>query len=326
MEKKDIICVRLTCLDFSKAFDKVHHHRLINILHQARLNKGFLKWLHSFLTNRFQRISFEGLIGQLMEVSSGVPQGSVLAPYLFALFIGNLHVEAPNAHLVKFADDLTLIEYCSKSDPNPNHLLAVEEWIEENKMYLNKRKCRQMIFRRTRSMSLNPYPNIELCPDVNILGVTFSDSFSWDNHFDAVILKASRRLHTLRGLKPFVTKKQLIEVYNGFIMSVLTYASPVFCKLSASTVTKLSRLRRRAHRIICDPLCNCSAVPDPIRVHRQLLRKFLVKCNSPAHALHHLVPPKLNSGRYCAQFCSTSRRQNSFFPYACLLSNSEMSR
>ena len=322
MEARDNVCVRVTCLDFTKAFDKIQHHRLVNNLLQTNLKKGFLMWLLSFLTNRCQRVSVCGHIGPLLDVTSGVPQGSVLGPYLFSLFISALQIESEGVHLVKFADDLTLIESCTRSYPNPDNLDFVRQWSEANKMLLNRKKCQQMLLYRSSERATIPYEGIEYVSQVKVLGVTLNDRLTWNDHFERVILTASRRLYTIRALKSLVPKNRLVEVFNGFILSVLLYAAPVFCKLPASVTRQMERLRKRAHRIICDESCQCGIVPDFVKLHKLACLKFLTACELPDHPLHDFVPPRLPASRqYRLPICVTSRRLRSFFPCVCAMYN-----
>ena len=290
------------------------------------MNCGFLTWLTSYLCDRFQRIQANGVVGPLISVPSGVPQGSVLGPYLFALFIATLEVRSPNARLVKYTDDLTLIETCTVDCPNPDHVRIVEAWTDAYKMQLNHSKCHQMLINRTKQSNIKPNEAFETVPNVNVLGVTLNNNLSWDNHFERVILNASRRLYTLRALKPYISKKKLVEVYNCSILSILLYASPVFCKLPILVSCKLDRLRKRAHRIICDNECTCSILPDISTFRDKLACDFLRKCNDVKHPLHLRVPQKMKrSGKYCLPFSSTSRRLNSFFPWTCMLANGDTS-
>ena len=326
MEDEQNLSVKITCLDFSKAFDKIQHNRLLNVLIERDFNKGFVLWLSSFLANRCQRIAINNNIGPPITVVSGVPQGSVLGPYLFAIFIGTLNIESSTAKLVKYADDLTLIESCLRVNPNPTNLDAILRWNDANKMCLNQSKCYQMLIHRIKNASVAPYDNIQLSTDVNILGVTLNDRLKWDDHFDHVLLSATRRLFILRCVKPFVTKMQLLEVFKASILSILTYASPLFCNISSSIRTKLQRLIKRAHRIICDPTCSCPIIPDLDSFRHRLAMNFLKKCDLPSHPLHDRVPPRMSySGHYRLNICSTTRRLNSFFPSTCMLANDDSS-
>ena len=328
MENPDNIGVRVTCFDFAKAFDKLQHHRLINHLAQGGFNHGFLLWLLSYLKGRLQRLKVRDMPGTVIEVRSGVPQGSVLGPYLFATFIASLSIDAPNVKLIKYADDLTLVESVTSGSINNTSLSAVLQWSASNNMVLNIRKCKQMLITRAKvsSMPIPAYSNIEVTPTLRVLGITFNKQLNWIDHFEQVILSASRRLHILRSLKPLVPKVKLVEVFRAYILSVVLYASPVFGPLPSSVSHKIGILAKRAHRIICDPFCSCSIIPDISSIRDLLSTSLLFKCELLAHPLHASVPARLpRSGRFRMPMCSTSRRLNSFFPHSCMLVNRDMS-
>ena len=326
LEKKDTMAVRVTCLDMAKAFDKVHYNRLLNILNDFGFNHGFLIWLESFLKDRCNRISVDGVHGPVTWVKSGLPQGSVLGPYLFSLFMSTLTISADDACLVKYADDITLVECLQRNNPAPNNMPLVLKWVDCNKMSLNFSKCCQFFVRKTRDFVNTCYPSIDVTDSVTILGVIWKDDLSWCDHFDKVCKIASRRLHILRVMKAFIAKEKLIEVFKGIILPVLFYSTQLFGKLSMSILQKLRRVVRRAHHIIClSKICTCEFVPDVNHCREKLLCDFLFKCEKPAHPLHDLVPQRLNiTQHFCLPVSKTSRRANSFFPYACLLANARM--
>ena len=326
MEDQKTLSVRVTCLDFTKAFDRLQHHRLINHLDGMKFNHSFLRWLCSFLKNRFQRVSINESLGPLIPVYSGVPQGSVLGPYLFALFISTLKINAPNTRLVKYADDLTLIESCTTLYPDQPVLQSIERWACENNMTLNNRKCQQMVINRSKNPARFQSSDYEMKPSVNILGATLNDRLSWTNHFDRVVLAATRRLHIIRSLKPYISEKKLLEVFSGSVLSVILYASPVFAELPVAIQSKIANVCERAHRIICNRQCSCSIIPDIAVLREKLACNLLLKCEIHDHPLHSYVPSRLpKTGKFRQPFSSTSRRFNSFFPYTCALVNSKSS-
>ena len=222
MESSDNLCVRVTCLDFSKAFDRLPHRNLIECLEKQNFSHGFLLWIGSFLSNRVQRVSINDMFGPVTSVCSGVPQGSVLGPPLFALFIANLTLtHSQDVKLIKYADDLTLVEACQANKVAPFSLDVINKWAFENKMLLNHAKCQQMIVSRTKHCPDVAYANIELSKSVNILGVTLSNNLKWDIHFDKVLLSANRRLHVLRLLKSYVPKNDLLEFLRASIIAII---------------------------------------------------------------------------------------------------------
>lgn len=322
MEAPTTTCVKVTCLDFSKAFDRIPHGKLVRTLNSMGFSHGFLLWTLSYLTDRYQKVMLSGSSGPPVQVLSGVPQGSVIGPYLFALFISTLQINNTSTKVVKYADDLTLVEPCPCDDSVQSSLTIVKNWAETNQMILNASKCNQMLVCKKGKSPPIVNDNIQLTSSINILGVTLSSDLSWSSHFQISTKSASRRLHVLRVLKPLLTKEKLVEFFRASILSLVMYASPLFCQLPRTARDDLGTLRKRAHRIICDGSCQCSILPDINLMRQEVSLNFLRKCESPSHPLHLFLPPKLPySNKYSVPFCSTSRRQNSFFPSTCILAN-----
>ena len=141
-----------------------------------------------------------------------------------------------------------------------------------------------------------------------------NDKLTWNDHFQRIFLTASRRLYTIRALKSFVPKKGLAEVYNGFVMSVVMYAAPLFCKLPVSVTSQMKRLQKQAHRIICNESCPCHVIRDIGDAHKQAFfqaGKFFSSCKCSDYPLNHLVPLQLPAtSHHRIPYCSTERRLN----------------
>ena len=322
LDRTDTRAVRIVCLDFSKAFDKIHHNRLLNYLSDSGINGGCLLWLHDYLTGRRMRVRINGILGAQFDAPSGVPQGSILAPYLFAAFMGSLS-RSVDADLVIYADDVSLVEPLTTQKPSSTTFAEIEAWIEQNNFMLNYSKTKQLIIARGANQDNHAYPSIEVVKDLKILGVCWNNKLTWENHFEGIIKLCSQRLYTIRILKRVLPNHTLISVYHSLITSLLLYAAPLFSWLPCKIELQLEKFQRRAHRLICGESCSCSAFPSLAAVRKNRAVSFLTKCEAFVdHPLHHLVPRRLpRSGLLCLPPASTSRRLHSFVPHACQMAN-----
>ena len=170
LDDPNIAAVRLTCLDLTKAFDRLQHSILLNRLISGGVNAGFILWLRSYLENRTQRLKLHDSFGPITKIPSGVPQGSIIGPILFAACMGTLVISSDSA-LVIYADDITLIEPIFKQEQKSSYnLKSVQEWIKRNNMSINIKKSTQMIFYRSKNEDFS-YPNIDVCQQIKILSV-----------------------------------------------------------------------------------------------------------------------------------------------------------
>ena len=325
LDKPDVKAVRMTCLDLSKAFDRVLPNLIIKRLKSAGLNGGFVLWIRSYLTARTQRLKLNGVYSSVSIVPSGLPQGSVLGPILFASFMGSLNIDSKSV-VVLYADDVTLIEPIFKDSDLPNNLQYIENWMDMNKMSLNLRKSQQLIFKKgTCSTSAEfAYSSIGLNTEIKVLGVTWNADLDWSSHFENILKLASRRLYVIRVLKPYLSRDNLRMVYNSIILSILLYAAPLFVWLPKSLELKLELFHKRAHKIICGKYCECRYFPSILSLREKRACNFLSKCESyPCHPLHEFVPVRMpRTNKLCLPPINTCRRLHSFFPWTSVLMNS----
>ena len=323
--------VILVTFDMKKAFDSLSHASLLKSLSAVKnLPSNFIIWLENFLQSRQQKVIINGTLStNTVQVTSGVPQGSVLAPYLFASHMGSLTPASSEARMIKYADDVSLLFPYTQFD-SVQTILHIElqnmrNWCSNHGLSLNDNKTRVLIFKKPRIdyatlNTLNPVPNT----DLNILGVIFNHYLSWDSHVDLVTKSASRRIHVLRQLKriPSATRLDLLKVYESFILSVLEYNSPIFVGMSRKNSKKLESIRKRCHRVICGTLCDCEDFPS-LRARRlQKSMKTFITMQNPQHLSHDLLPCTLQyTKHFCLELTKTERRLNSFVPFCCRLYN-----
>lgn len=328
LDRKEICHVNMFCLDLSKAFDKLSHHRLINYLSSRGMNHGCLRWLYSYLCSRTMCVKIRDTLGPIVQIPSGVPQGSVLGPFLFAAFMGAVGFPGDRITCIKYADDVTLIEPLSSQQVSSVSMRDCITVFEQNGLYVNKNKCKQLHICRNSLCTANEtdtgFTNVV---SVKVLGCVFTHRFSWDMHVSHVLKTVSRRLHIIRCMKSFVSSTdELVRIYHALITSVFRYASPTFGLLPVTLLSKLERFQRRAHRLVCGQSgCECNRFPSLASRFEDAAVEFLLRAEANgSHPLNHRVPerlPRTNLLRH--PFCNSSRRLNSFVPWTCRLINSQ---
>ena len=257
---KESGAVRVLAVDFSKAFDKLPTNSILSSLISFGVPREAVIFILSFLTNRFQRVSSEECSSNWSKVTSGVPQGSVLGPILFALVVDSLSPVCSNSFCLKYADDVTFLHFVrdDSDDVLQCEWNNLEMWSNEVGLFLNFDKCCVMNCVTKRSLSLKPLVTANLneintVSSVRLLGVTFSSDLSWNDHFSSVITRCYKRFFILRNLKrakcsPFLLHK----CYIAFIRSIMLYAMPCFCNAPKYLFDRLLRVERRASRYFAD--------------------------------------------------------------------------
>ena len=336
LDERRTAAVRMMCMDISKAFDRLHFNRLLNFLNVNGLDHGFLWWLKSYLSGRSFAVRIGGNNGSWVHVPSGVPQGSVLGPFLFAAYMSSIDFCSDSVRCVKYADDLTIVERIECASQQllcNNHSKCVQQSLSSNSIIetftsaglsLNLSKCKEIIIQRSslpeNIVSTSVFNRV--CA-FRILGVTFCDSLSWKPQICDTVKRASQRLYIIRTLRDVLSTAELITVYHAIVTSMLLYASPAYGNLPRLLQEKLERFQRRAHRIICGRDCDCDRFRPISRLLKERGLHFLECCErEKSHPLHHMVPKRLEkSGHLLLCHSSTTRRLHSFFPWFCACAN-----
>ena len=217
----------LLLLDFSKAFDTVPHNRLLHKLDHYGFRASTHLWIKHFLTNRTQEVLVEGC--KPGQVSSGVPQGTVLGPLLFLLYINDMptHI-SPGTSLKLFADNAMLYRKINKHTDQDNlqhELDRLIDWAQSWQMTFNPSKCEIMHITRSESPIDNPYTihneTLRAVPVATHLGIDISNNFSWNPHINKIVNKAnSKPLQKRANGIPLITieyhsvKFSTIEPFN----------------------------------------------------------------------------------------------------------------
>ena len=166
------------------------HRILVSKLRDVDINPYILNWLISFISNRKQRVVVDNIITEYIDITRGVPQGTVLAPILFSLMINDIKPASPSSLLVKSADDITVSIPVRAEDSiiAESEVSSIMEWTEKNQMTLDLKKNMEMLLKNG-SLKVPPAPLaiVKRRTKLELLGVTIEDDpVNWDSHIDHV--------------------------------------------------------------------------------------------------------------------------------------------
>lgn len=243
-------------LDFSKAFDKVPHQRLLNKLHTAGIDQKTQTWIKSFLSGRTQEVVVGGEKSVSGRVTSGVPQGSVLGPTLFLVYINDLP-DSIKSNVCLFADDTLLYKHIHTEEDCKalnNDLARLQEWEEKWLMEFNATKCQAMSITNKRKPIAYDYhlheQTLEKVESAKYLGIEISNNLKWNKHISQIASKANKTSAFInRNLKGCPTKTQ-IHCFKTLVRPTLEYASVVWDPHYQKDIDALEMTQKRAARRI----------------------------------------------------------------------------
>jgi len=243
-------------LDFAKAFDKVPHQRLLDKLKGHGINGKVFNWIESWLTNRRQRVCVRGKFSDWIPVPSGVPQGSVLGPVLFLIFINDLE-QGLGSQAVKFADDTKVFSQISTvrdCEILQQDLVLLQKWSQDWQMQFNIEKCKVIhIGRHNPGFKYTMMNNqLKVVNEEKDLGVFISDDLKPSAHCIYCYTKANQMLGLIK--RTFSTKHPsiLLRLYKSLVRPHLEYCSSAWSPWYAKDKELLERIQHRFTRFFKD--------------------------------------------------------------------------
>ena len=246
-------------LDFSKAFDTLDHDILFFKLNHYGIRGIALDWIKSYMLNRKQFVSYNDNPSDIQSISCGVPQGSILGPLLFLIYVNDLPNVSDMLLTVMFADDTSMFvngENLSTLETQLNsELKHVSTWLQVNELSLNVDKSCFIVFKTVKKSDLE----VNICindkclsrvSQVKFLGTIIDDKLTWKPHIDYISKKLSKAIAIMYRLKAYVTQETLCSLYYSLVYPYLTYCNVVWGNTFKTHLKPLIALQRKAVRCL----------------------------------------------------------------------------
>ena len=247
-------------VDLQKAFDTVNHNILLAKLNYHGIRGSTLKWFSSYLSHRSQFVSINDTISITRFITCGVPQGSILGPLLFLIYINDLHVCIEHCTAYHFADDTNLLlisNSLKKLNKHINHDLSnLVHWLRANKISLNTKKTELILF-KSKNANLTKHLNFRVSGQkilpvktIKYLGIKFDEHLSFLPHMQDLALKLSRSNGMLAKIRHYVNFETLLSIYHAIFASHLRYACQVWAHSKNAKLGRIISLQNKALKII----------------------------------------------------------------------------
>ena len=251
LNKKQIALLLL--IDFSKAFDMVDHGILLAKLNHYGIRGNALNWLASYLNNRKQYVSVNGKNSSQAYLKYGVPQGSILGPLLFLIYINDIPNICQIAKFILYADDANIIVTGSNITEIKNNIYILTQklvtWVNINGLALNLKKTKYMLFSRKRGLEdfevMINRTKIERKTESRFLGVIVDEKLNWSKHIQTLKSKMSKYIGIMGKLKFQIPTKARLFIYNSLVQSHLNFCSSIWGFAAKSNIEKLFTVQKR---------------------------------------------------------------------------------
>ena len=253
-------CTMTTFIDLKKAFDTVNHSLLLKKLDKLGIRGKPHNWLTSYLNYRTQRTLANGNISNILTVGCGVPQGSILGPTLFLLYINDIDVGLTESTVHLFADDTVV--YSSGETMYSAHpklqtdLRLLTEWCGSNQLTINAKKTKNMLFGSKKFVRIKELPKIDISSQeiqfvdhYKYLGVILDQNLNYQKHLKETFRLASHKVYLLSRIRKFITNDAALLIYKTKILPYLDYGDVLYLGSCNKSLSKLQSIQNRALRI-----------------------------------------------------------------------------
>ena len=259
MDKQEMTCGIF--IDLSKAFDTVNHQILIDKLDHYGIRGKPLELFKSYLSNRTQYVQIDNIKSKTKPITCGVPQGSVLGPLLFLLFINDIPNCCTSGNFRIFADDTNVFYKCKNTNEiveiGKNIMTSLNDWFRANKMTLNTDKTSFTIFKSNRLTIPNLPTQIEFLntkiqrsSQIKFLGLTLDENLSWEYHINNVCNKLKSLFHIFYNIREYLRNQDIITLYYTLIYSRIKYGISLYGQAAENKIKKVQILQNQLLKVI----------------------------------------------------------------------------
>lgn len=313
--------VIVTYLDLAKAFDTVNHKILLDKLYNYGIRGNAHKLITSYLQNRKQRVKVNGFMSDFCEVKTGVPQGTILGPLFFILYINDLLINLPEDIILSYADDTSVIA----TDMNwqiaelkmNNYLKLISDWLALNELSLNVDKTVFITFGNYSDsvpLSVNLVINghsLERVETCKYLGIIFDYRMRWENHILYIVNKTKYLIFLFYKFSKIMLPETLLMVYYAFFHSIINYGIIAWGGCLPSHKTMLQRLQSKLLKIIFKD--NFDILKKPLNLDQLFaLESLLFHYNVLKSKYYHSNSITRNKNILLPQICKTVGSRNSY--------------
>ena len=269
-------------IDLAKAFDTVNHKILLDKLGHYGIRGIVNKWFESYLTNRMQYVDLNNCKSSRLYITCGVPQGSILGPLLFILYVNDLNSVSKILRSIMFADDTNL--FLSGKSPAEveskfnSELMDLSDWFQSNLLSLNVKKTSFIIFSNKRSINKNiiikNHPIIQL-EDTKFLGVIISSCLTWNQHISVVLNKISKTTGIIAKVRHLLPANLTRNLYLTLVQPYISYCNLVWSRAESSTqLDKILKIQKKYCRLLT--FSDFRAHSKPLFVQLRLLNVYQI--------------------------------------------------
>ena len=300
--------------DLSKAFDCLNHDLLIAKLYAYGFDHNSLKLINSYLSGRLQRVRVNSKYSSWNEIIFGVPQGSILGPILFNIYLNDLFLFCENSNIANYADDNS--PYTCKDDTETvisqleSDTKMLLNWVSQNGLKANPDKFHLLLSNTSNEYFVKAAEfSIPSSTSKKLLGITIDNKFSFDEHVNSLCNKSSQKLHALSRISHFMDIKQRQIIMKAFINSQFGYCPLVWMFHSRKLNNRINKIHERSLRIVFDD--NISTFNEllmkdnSVTIHERNIQNLAIELykvlNGLSPEIMSLIFPTKENIKYCSK-------------------------